>query len=147
MNSKPILTIPTYTFQECSLDSEGEETIDDLASYPRRFSSSPHSSDTFQGTSAPTTDLRSLKRLGSDPSGIRVGQSSNSLRAMASGDLFCRGQEIPKQKLKLETTIFSSKGEMLSIEEVYGSQLCVVVVLRHFGCQVWIFLLILDFNA
>lgn len=39
--------------------------------------------------------------------------------------------------MKLETLVLSSKGEEMLVNEIYGSQqLCVVVVLRNFGCQV-----------
>lgn len=53
-----------------------------------------------------------------------------------SGDIFCRGMEIPKQKLRLDTSVWNLQGEKVPIKSIYGHQLCVVVVLRHFGSLV-----------
>lgn len=56
-----------------------------------------------------------------------------------SGDLFRSGLHLPPESLKLNTHVQNVQGEAIPIASIFGNQLCVVVLLRHFGCYVYFY--------
>eukprot|EP01127_Copromyxa_protea_P018427 TRINITY_DN5812_c0_g1_i1.p1 TRINITY_DN5812_c0_g1~~TRINITY_DN5812_c0_g1_i1.p1 ORF type:complete len:1246 (-),score=191.21 TRINITY_DN5812_c0_g1_i1:54-3791(-) len=99
-----------------------------------RSTESPKDENNFQyGADNVNTNPASISAcLGMSSAHLSMGNLTKQL----SGDLFCTGLQVPLFRLKLgKIEIFNKKGQKVLLQDIIGERLCVVVLLRNFGCM------------